>query len=240
MLKQPKKFQPTTSKQVEDNLLRLTASCYVEIPGDPMDPMSEPTFLRGLPVLTEALRSYAHRSKLVAKFLEHESLLNNPINKALFPTLCDEHGEWREPTQDEICQYAGIDPSEFLGQCYAALHYFGMEQAKLAVVVAAPEIVRATIASAKISGKEGAADRKLLLEAAKVVEPTNALVNIDQRSVTVNNNYPGQSAGLPAWPGLARNDGVDGVKQLAAASMENVVEAEFVEQEAMLVSSTAN
>jgi hypothetical protein len=32
-----------------------------------------------------------------------------------------------------------------------------MEQAKLAVVVAAPEIVRATIASAKISGKEGAA-----------------------------------------------------------------------------------
>jgi hypothetical protein len=109
-----------------------------------------------------------------------------------------------------------------------------MEQAKLAVVVAAPEIVRATIASAKISGKEGAADRKLLLEAAKVVEPANALVNIDQRSVTVNNNYPGQSAGLPAWPGLARNDGVDGVKQLAAANVENVVEAELVEEEVLV------
>jgi hypothetical protein len=66
------------------------------------------------------------------------------------------------------------------------------------------------------------------------VEPANALVNIDQRSVTVNNNYPGQSAGLPAWPGLARNDGVDGVKQLAAANVENVVEAELVEEEVLV------
>jgi hypothetical protein len=33
---------------------------------------------------------------------------------------------------------------------------------------------------------------------------------------------------------LARNDGVDGVKQLAAANVENVVEAELVEEEVLV------
>jgi len=228
MLKQPKKFIPTKVTHIEDNLLRMMSSAYIEIP-NPTDPMAEPQFMHGMTVLLEALRAYAYKSpKIVAKYLEHESLLRNPIHKEIFPELRDDYGEWREPTEDEICQYAGIDPSEFLGQCYAALHNYGMEQAKLAVVVAAPEIVRATIASAKISGKEGAADRKLLLEAAKVVEPAGALVNIDQRSVTVN-NFPGQNEGLPAWPGLVKNDGAE-AKQLVAANSTNIVEGELVSE----------
>lgn len=232
MVKQPKRFQPSKVSSIQNNLRPLLENVQIEI-GQATE---EPVYLKGPELLLQALRGYAYKSKLVAKYLEAYSLLNNPLHAEMFPELVNELGEWRQATEDEICAYCGLDPGEFIGQCIAALYNYGLEQANLLVRVSAPEVVRAAIASAKIVGKDGAPDRKLLLEAAKVVEPAGALVSIDQRSVTVNNNYPGQSAGLPAWPGLAKNDGLES-KQLAATTTENIIEGELVTPEVELVPS---
>lgn len=223
MLKQPKKFIPSKSRIVAGNLSPILQNVRIEV-GQPDD--AEPLYLQGPELLIQALRAYAYKSKIVAKYLDAFSILTNPLAADLFPELKDEFGNWRMPTEDEICQYAGVDPSEFLGACYAALHHYGLQQAELLVKVAAPEVVKAAIISAKIGGKEGAADRRMLLEAAEIIKPAGPLVNVDQRSVTVNNSFPGQAEGLPAWPGLQRHEGTQAA--LPSARLDNVVEGELV------------
>lgn len=219
-----RKFKAKPQQQVIGNNLNwILNNTRIEIE-NPDNP-DQPLVLQGRELLHEALRAYAFKSKVIAHFLEAESLLNNPLNKHEFPELRDKYGEWREATADELCEFIGIESEDFLNEVDAALRYFGVRKAELLVRLALPEVVIAAVQSAKQLGKEGDSARKLVMEAAKLIE-ASPLVTVDQRKLTVN-NYPGQANGVPQWPSLGVGDGTR--KALPEPASDNVIEAEVIE-----------
>ena len=228
MAKIAKQFKARPEQRVINaNLDWILANTRIEIE-NPDNP-DAPLVLQGRELLMEALRVYAHKSPTIGHFLEAESLLSNPMNRDKFPQLRGADGEWRMPTADEICGFLDIESEGFLNEVDAALRYFGVRKAELLVRIALPEVVQAAVASAKSDGKNSAADRKLVMEAAKLIE-TKPMVTVDQRKLTVNNNYPGERNGVPAWPSTAVAVSA-AVKALPAATESSVVEAELVEAE---------
>lgn len=121
-----------------------------------------------------------------------------------------------------LCETVSVDPAEFAGMIVSAAIWYGQDIAKLKVSQCLSEVVESVRVNAKIPGREGHADRRLMFELAGAIgkEGEN---NGKQPIININNNQKvgvvGQG-GLPAWdPGdihkvmTSNNDNNEGTNE---------------------------
>jgi hypothetical protein len=107
-----------------------------------------------------------------------------------------------------LCETVSLDAAEFAGMIVSAAIWYGQDVAKLKVSQCLSEVVESVRVNAKIPGREGHADRRLMFELAGAIGKEgeggkNAPV------ININNNQKVgvvQPGGLPEWNPSAVHD----------------------------------
>lgn len=99
------------------------------------------------------------------------------------------------PSFEDACDLAGVGYDELVGLFGQACYWYGVERTKKMLYIGLPDVVKAAHTTAQIVGKEGHADRKLLMEAGELIKPNGPVVNVN----TQVNNQTNVVTGLPAW-----------------------------------------
>ena len=100
-----------------------------------------------------------------------------------------------EPTLELACAVAKLSEEDFVGDIHKAIYWYGLEGARQKLQANLGVVVDAAYETATLVGREGHADRKLIFEAAKLIESgPGVVINNNNESITNHAHI-----GLPQW-----------------------------------------
>lgn len=175
----------------------------------------------GLDALILLCRMGAHRYESLKRFcIAWEDLHQPNLFAEIYPEL-----EFKEPTLEQCCDLAKLESEEFIGDISRMIYHYGLEAAKWQIHLGLGDVIRESHKVATTEGVKGFNDRRLLMEAGRLMpEGPDTVVNVNNQ-VTTN-----QIVGLPKWEDTDKIlvEALRPQKALAAAS---VVDLEPIEVE---------